>query len=101
MVEKTVPKEFVLAALFSGIGRLQKRAGRKTTGSVVEISRCWLKEKSLCDIAKTLKTWEAAISKAAYLALGLQAPSDEDAKRLEEDAGSLRPLIEPVFSGSC
>ena len=94
MTEKTVPKEFVLAALFSGIGRLQKRAcPEQMTGSVVGISRCWLAANSLGKVATTLTTWEAVISKAAALALGLQDPSGEDAKRLEEDTGNLRPLL--------
>ena len=90
-MERTVPQEFVLVALFSGVGRLQKRAGLKTTDSVVETSRCWLKEKSLCEVAATSEKWEGIIRKAAYLALGLQTSSDTD--RLEKDAGPLRPLL--------
>ena len=97
MMEKTVPKEFVLAALLSGVGRLQKRAcPEQMPGSVVEISRCWLAANSLGEVATTLTTWEAIINKAAALALGLQDPSDEDAKRLEEleeNAGKLQPLL--------
>jgi hypothetical protein len=86
-----VPNGLILAALFSEIGRLQKRA-EGTPGSVREVSQKWLVGK-IPNVAATLATWGPLIDKAALLALG-SAQADTDQQRLTEDTGdSTKPLV--------
>ncbi len=87
----TIPDEFVLAALFSEIGRLQKRAG-DGQGTVSELSQKWLEARKFHNVAQALGASGDLIRRAARLALGCE-PRDSHG-RLDEDAGdALRPLV--------
>lgn len=87
-----VPEDFILAALFSEIGRLQKRAEERISGSVREVSQRWLEER-IPDAAKALATWGDLITETAHLALGTEM-TDTAWQRLNEDTGDLsRPLV--------
>lgn len=87
-----VSKDFILAVLFSEIGRLQKRA-EEAPGSVREVSQKWLEGKKMFSVARALATWQHLINRAADLALGSDLV-DTDRPRLDEDTGdSARPLV--------
>jgi uncharacterized protein with PIN domain len=92
-----IPDNFILAALFSQIGRLQKRA-EGTAGPVKDCSQRWLEEK-IPRAAQFLATWETLIEQAAFLALGLETPLPEaDQQRFTVDAGDVSIPLTSLFS---
>jgi hypothetical protein len=94
----SVPQDFILAALFSEIGRVQKRAEKGVQGTVRELSLRWLEQKGLLGAANAFKTCGNLIIQASQLALGLMEPGETDQQRLTEDVGDVTVPLVSLFS---